>query len=117
VPVSLELEPGLPTLPCDRERLIQTLRHMTASALRVVPEGGSVVIVANKDAGGGVRMQVIAKRSPAPGSRRIVSEPPKPAMALAKGLIELHGTALAAAADGDALTLSFTLGRGAGGTL
>lgn len=112
VPVSLELDPGLPTLPCDRERMLQILRHLTASALRVVPEGGCIVIAADTGASGAVRIQVLAKRAPGPSARRIGSEPPKPALALARGLIELHGGRLAVATDGDALTLSFALPRG-----
>jgi signal transduction histidine kinase len=109
--VSLELDPALPTLPCDRERVMQILRHLTASALRVVPEGGSVVLVADAGAGGAARIKVVAKRGPAPTSRRIGSEPPKPGLALARGLIELHGGSLAVAGDGDTLTLSFALPR------
>jgi signal transduction histidine kinase len=112
VVVSLELEPVLPTVPCDRDRVLQILRHLTASALRVVPERGTIVVVGAADATGGARIQVVAKRGPGPTSRRIGSEPPKPAMALAKGLIELHGGSLTAVGDGDALTLTFVLPRG-----
>jgi signal transduction histidine kinase len=113
IPVSLELEPGLPTLPCDRERVLQIFRHLAASALRVVPEGGSMAIVADTVAGGGgVRIEVVAKRGRAPGSRSIASEPPKPALALARGFIELHGGSLAVVGDGNTLTLSFDLPRG-----
>jgi signal transduction histidine kinase len=112
VPASLELDPAIPPLPCDRERLLQILRHLTASALRVVPGGGCVVVRAETKAGGSVRIQVVAKRGPGSSSRRIGSEPPKPAIALARGLIELHGGSLAVAGDGETLTLSFDLPRG-----
>jgi signal transduction histidine kinase len=112
IPVSLELEPGLPTVPCDRERVLQILRHLTASALRVVPEGGCMVVVAGNVTGGAVRIQVVAKRGAAPGSRSIASEPPKPALALARGLTELHGGTLVVVGDGDTLTLSIDLPRG-----
>ena len=112
VPFSLELDPGLPTLPCDRERLLQILRHLAASTLRVVPEGGSIVLHASAESGGLVRFSIVAKRRPGPSSRRITSEPPKPALALARGLIELHGGNLEVAGDGDALSLSFVVPRG-----
>jgi K+-sensing histidine kinase KdpD len=112
VPVSLELDPTILPWPCDRERLLQTLHHLTASALRVVPGGGCIVMRADANTGGAVRIQVVASRGPGSSSRRIGSEPPKPAIALARGLIELHGGSLTVTGDGDTLTLSFDLPRG-----
>ena len=61
--------------------------------------------------GGPVRIEIVAKRRPGPSSRRLVSEPPKPALALARGLVELHGSTLDVTGDGDSLTMSFALGR------
>jgi two-component system sensor histidine kinase HydH len=109
VPVSLELEPGIPTVPCDRERIAQILRQLAGAALRVVPDRGTVVLRAGMQGSGCVRVQVVGRRHGDPSSRRITTEPPKPAMALAKGLIELHGGRLTVAGDGDALTMSFDL--------
>jgi len=111
VPVSLELDPAIPPLRCDRERLLQILHHLAVSALRVVPGGGCIVVRAHANARGAVCIQVLARRGPGSSSRRIGSEPPKPAIALARGLIELHGGCLAVAGDGDTLTLSFDLPR------
>jgi signal transduction histidine kinase len=111
VEVSLEVEPGLPTLACDRQRVLQILGYLGASALRVVPEGGTIVVAARSEDQGPVRIEVVARRRPGPSSRRIVSEPPKPALALARGLLELHGAGLHVAGDEDALRLSFALQR------
>jgi signal transduction histidine kinase len=112
VEVSLELESSIPALPCDKVRVLQIVRHLTAAALRVVPERGTIIVAAGPDGSGGARVRVIAKRSDAAGARKIGAEPPKPAMALAKGLVELHGGTLAVAGDGDALTLTAVFPRG-----
>jgi K+-sensing histidine kinase KdpD len=111
VAISMELEPGLPALACDRERVGQILRQLAGAALRVVPDRGSLVLRAGADGSGSVRIQVVARRHADSSSRRITTEPPKPAVALAKGLIELHGRSLAIAGDENALTLSFGLPR------
>ncbi|HEX3594542.1 MAG TPA: HAMP domain-containing sensor histidine kinase [Polyangiaceae bacterium] len=111
VAVSMELAPELPTVPCDRERMLQVLRHLSASALRVVPERGSIVVGGSTDPSGALQLRVIAKRGTGPGSRRIGSEPPKPALALARGLVELHGGSLTVVGDGDSLTLAVLLPR------
>jgi signal transduction histidine kinase len=111
VAVSLEIEPELPEVPCDRARLGQAVRHLGACALRVVPDGGSIVMRARRDGLGAVRVEVTARRPPGAGSRRVVAEPPKPELAIARALVELHGASLTVTGDGDALVLSFVLPR------
>jgi K+-sensing histidine kinase KdpD len=105
---TLELDPGLPMLVCDRDRVLQILHQLGAGALRVVPEGGTIVVHASGSESG-ARIEVIAKPRPGASSRRIVSDMPKPAMAIARGLVELHGGRLSHVADGDALVVSFDL--------
>ena len=107
--ISLELGPDIPTVPCDRERMVQILRQLTGAALRVVPDRGTLVIGARTDGSGSVRVDAVIRRHGEPNARRITSEPPKPTLALARGLIELHGGKLAVAGDADALTMSFAL--------
>jgi nitrogen-specific signal transduction histidine kinase len=112
VSVSREGDDPLPTLPCDKERMLQILRHLGACALRVVPEGGSVVVRTSAPAGVPVRIEVVARRRPGPTSRRITAEPPKPGLTIARGLIDLHGGTLIVDRDADALSLSFHLPSG-----
>jgi signal transduction histidine kinase len=111
VPVTLEVEANLPEAPCDRARLVQALRHLGACALRVVPDGGRIVMGASGEGPGQVRVEVAAKRPAGPNTRRIVSDPPKPELAIAQGIVELHGAHLSTLGDGDALTFSFVLPR------
>jgi signal transduction histidine kinase len=108
VPLSLELGERQPTVACDHRRVLQILRHLGSAALSVVPEGGSIT-VSSTGASGGARVEVVAKRRPGPASRRIIAEPPRPALALAEGLIELHGGKLTVSGDGDSLVLGFLL--------
>jgi signal transduction histidine kinase len=107
--ISLELQPEIAPLPCDRERVVQILRQLAGAALRGLPQGGDIVLRAAADVG--VRVEIVAKRNTAVGSRPITMEPPRPALALAKGLIELHGGSLEVTANADALALSFALPR------
>ena len=113
IPVSLELDERIPIVPCDRERMVQILRQLTGAALRVLPDRGRLLLRVRTDGSGSVRFDVVVRRHPEPGARRITTEPPKPTLALARGLIELHGATLAVAGegDGDALTMSFALPR------
>jgi signal transduction histidine kinase len=111
VAISLEVEPGLPALACDSERVTQILRQLAGAALRVVPDRGSLILRARADGSDAVRVAVLARSHADPGSRRITMEPPKPALALATGLVELHGSSLAVAGDETSVTFSFTLPR------
>jgi signal transduction histidine kinase len=109
VSVSLELDHDVPTLQltCDRDRLLQVLRHLCVCALSVVSERARIVIRATTDTAEVLRLEVAAKQPPASG--RIAVALPRPELAIARGLIELHGGCLAVASDADSVSLSFTL--------
>jgi signal transduction histidine kinase len=111
IPVSLQLDPELPIVPCDRERLRQGLLHLFRAALRATPDGARVDVAAHPDGARGVHVEVTARRGSAPGSKPIRQEGGKPALAIARGLMALHGANLtiAIAGDGDMATWSFTL--------
>jgi signal transduction histidine kinase len=94
-------------LPCDRDRLLQIFRHLCACALHLAPEGARIVMSASEGAGS-VAFEVAVHRPP--DSRRVVAELPKSDLAIARGLIELHGGQLAIRRDPDSLVISFTLG-------
>jgi K+-sensing histidine kinase KdpD len=111
VPVSLEVEPELPEFPCDRARLVQAVRHLAACALRVVPDGGSIEIRARRDGSSAARVEVVARRPQGATSRRVVAEPPKPELAIATAIVELHGAHVRIVSDGDTLAMSFVLSR------
>jgi signal transduction histidine kinase len=111
VPLTIEIEAQLPEVPCDRARLVQALRQLATCAFRVVPDGGNIVMRAHEAGAGHVRLEVVARRSAGASTRRIVTEPPKPELAIARGIVELHGATLSVVGDGDALTMSFVLPR------
>jgi signal transduction histidine kinase len=111
VTVSLELGAGASPhdMPCDRERVLQIFRHLTTCALRVVPDNGTVAIRVLTDDSGFARFELEGKPPGEPHSRRIATEPSKPDLAIARGLVELHGGRLNVAGDENGLTLTFTL--------
>jgi signal transduction histidine kinase len=114
VPVLLELGSDVPAqrLSCDRDRVLQIFHHLTTCALRVVPESGTIGIRVEAEGAALARVEVVAKSPTGPNSRRIATEPSKPDLAIARGLIELHGGRLAVVGDENALSFTFTL-RGA----
>jgi two-component system sensor histidine kinase KdpD len=93
---------------CDAIRLEQALRYLAACAMRVVPEGGTVSLRATHD-GTYVRFAVEAERSSSASNRLIQDDIPQPELAIAKGLVELHGGVIEIAGDGETLALSFAL--------
>jgi signal transduction histidine kinase len=112
VAFSLECLPAEGVLvTCDGERLVQSLQLVALCALRVVPDGGTIAVRATVVADALVRFDVEARRGAAPTSRRITGELPKPELAIARGMIELHGAQLAIALDEDRLEMSWSLRR------
>jgi|SRR5579859_6390143 len=109
IPVSLHVAPELPIVPCDRERLRQGLLHLFRAALRATPDGAQVEVAARADAAGGVSVEVVARRGSTAGSKPIRQEGGKPALAIARGLVALHGASLSVSGDGDVATWAFTL--------
>jgi signal transduction histidine kinase len=111
VPFSHEVASEVETLRvrCDRERILQVFRLLGTSVLRVVPAGGSVRMRAEVEGSGALRVELEAKRPSPLDSRRITAELPRPELAIARGLIALHGSDLSVVGDGNALALSFAL--------
>lgn len=111
VPVSLVLGSDVPTqrISCDRDRVLQIFRHLTTCSLRVVPEGGTIAIRVEVEAAGLARVELAVTSPAGPDARRIATEPSKPDLAIARGLIELHGGRLAVVGDENALSFTFTL--------
>ena len=93
---------------CDATRLQQALRYLAACALRVVPEGGTVALRAKPDATY-VRFTVEAERGPGTGHRLVQGDIPQPELAIARGLVELHGGVLEVGGDDESLAMSFAL--------
>jgi signal transduction histidine kinase len=53
-----ELEPGLPPVVCDRERIHQVLTNLVSNALKFTPEGGSITLQVER-ASGMARISVV----------------------------------------------------------
>jgi signal transduction histidine kinase len=48
IEVVTEVEPGLPLLDCDQERVIQVLANLLSNAIKFTPSGGTIRISANR---------------------------------------------------------------------
>ena len=109
VSASLDLSGLKPSLrvSCDRPRLLQIFRNLWACALHLSPAGAAIVMKAAYDGAEEVRFGVTVRRPST--SRPPTVELPKPELALASGLIDLHGGRLAIERDDDTLDLSFCL--------
>ena len=55
--ISLKLEPGLPEIVADRERIIQVMMNVVSNAIKYTPDGGAIDITAGRR-GEAVWMQV-----------------------------------------------------------
>jgi signal transduction histidine kinase len=51
VSLKLQVEPGLPNINVDPERIEQVLANLVSNALRYTPEGGEISLIGRKDAG------------------------------------------------------------------
>jgi signal transduction histidine kinase len=112
--VAPELE-GL-ELQCDGDRVTQILVQLGAGALRVVREKGTIAIRVAADGDARVRFELRTSGPTGAGNiEREAATPrmavPKLPLALARGLIELHGGRIDATREADALTFAFTLPR------
>jgi signal transduction histidine kinase len=58
VTLRLEVEPNLPDIDVDRERMVQVLANLVSNALHFTPEGGSVTLLARRE---GDKVQIAVK--------------------------------------------------------
>ncbi len=93
----------------DRERLTQALRMLTSCALRLVPQGGALAITLAPDGASGARFAVAASRGTDAGP--FACDLARPELALARGLVELHGSRLEVHHDAHRAELAFALPR------
>ncbi len=47
--LTLELEPGLPKITADRERLTQVMMNVVSNAIKYTPDGGRITVTAGRD--------------------------------------------------------------------
>ncbi|MBO5917515.1 MAG: diguanylate cyclase, partial [Oscillospiraceae bacterium] len=47
--VELKLEPGLPEIVADRERVLQVMMNIVSNAIKYTPDGGRIVITTGRD--------------------------------------------------------------------
>ena len=59
ITLSLDLPAHLPNLKADQRRVRQVILNLLSNAIKFTPEGGHVVVRADKDDGGSIWMQVI----------------------------------------------------------
>jgi hypothetical protein len=111
LPLTLDVEPSVAALllDCDRARVVQIVEQLFACATRVLPAPGTIRLSARYDHGAALaRLEVEAR--PAEGASIAASrELPKPELALARGLVALHGGSLDVRADGGLLCLSLSM--------
>jgi signal transduction histidine kinase len=123
--VSLELRvaPGLPGLEVDAVRISEVLANLLSNAVRHTPAGGSIVISAAPEQGGGAVAFAVADAGTGIPAEllphifdRFVKAPHSRGaglgLAIAKSLVEAHGGEISAESrPGQGTTLRFTLPR------
>ncbi|HKP74684.1 MAG TPA: ATP-binding protein [Longimicrobiaceae bacterium] len=120
--LSAEVAPGLPRVPADRERVLQVLANLGGNAVKFTAAGGSVVLSAERDEAGGVRVScadtgpgIAAEDLPHVFDRFWQARSTRRAgaglgLAIAKGIVEAHGGAITAESTvGQGSTFAFTL--------
>ena len=125
VTLTAEVEPRLPHVPADRERVLQVLANLGGNAVKFTPAGGTVVLRAVRE-GDGVRVScadtgpgIAAEDLPHVFDRFWQARSTRRAgaglgLAIAKGIVEAHGGRIAAESTlGQGSTFSFTLPAGA----
>jgi K+-sensing histidine kinase KdpD len=110
VSATFERGPGNLQASCDRARLVQALRLLAVCMLRIVPDGWTITLRADVETTNAVRIGVHGERG-GPGCRSVVAELPKPELAIARGLIDLHHGRLDVTGDADRVVLSATIPR------
>jgi signal transduction histidine kinase len=100
--VESELSPGLPSLSCDRERILQVFSLLTSNALRALSDGGRIAVRAQHDDLGVVFSvedtgpAIDARDLPHLFERAWRGERGRPGrsgvgLAISKGIVEAHG--------------------------
>jgi K+-sensing histidine kinase KdpD len=112
VALAMSAEAASTSIRCDRNRLLQILAQLSACTLRVAPDGSAVTMHVSTS-GSNIRFEMTTQTADG-SSRRIGSDLPRPQLAIAQGLIELHGAALDIDGDAHTLTLGFALAVAAG---
>jgi signal transduction histidine kinase len=108
----LDVQPGLPEINVDPERIEQVLGNLVSNALRYTPEAGEIrlsasqavngVILSVRDNGSGIPPEVlphIFERSYRGDAAR-QGDGSGLGLSIAKSIIELHGGTIKAASDG-----------------
>jgi signal transduction histidine kinase len=110
VGASLEMPRAIATstVDCDPVRIGQAMQNLSSCLLRVVPHGG-VIPIRVRAGGDTIRFEWGARVRTA--EQRIAVKLPRPQLAIAEGLIELHGRQLSIARAPESVTMSFSLGR------
>jgi signal transduction histidine kinase len=125
VALSAVVEPRLPRVPADRERVMQVLANLGGNAVKFTPAGGAVELRAEREADA-VRVSctdtgpgIAAEDLPHVFDRFWQARSTRRAgaglgLAIAKGIVEAHGGEITAeSTPGEGSTFSFTLSDGA----
>ena len=124
VSLSVQTDAGLPDLVIDRERMMQVLANLVTNALRYTPEGGNVILQAQKrqngvqllikDTGAGIpedKLPNIFERFYRIEESRYQSEGESGlGLAIAKSIVEAHGGSISATSRlGEGTTMMIAL--------
>jgi len=125
VSLKLQVEPALPDLQVDPERIEQVLGNLVSNSLRYTPEGGEIdlaarrepggVVLAVKDNGAGMAPEVLEhvfeRFYRGDDARLQQGDETGLGLAIARSIVELHGGKISAASAGPGLgsTLSVFL--------
>jgi signal transduction histidine kinase len=121
IELDLQLEPGLPRVMADSERIQQTISNLIGNAIKFTPSGGKI-IVRTRSAGGELIVSVTDNGAGIPAeqlpkvfdrywqSARTDREGAGLGLAIAKGIVEGHGGRMwIESTSGEGTTASFTL--------
>jgi signal transduction histidine kinase len=121
IELDLQLEPGLPRVMADSERVQQTISNLIGNAIKFTPTGGKI-IVRTRSTGGELIVSVIDNGAGIPAeqlpkvfdrywqSARTDREGAGLGLAIAKGIVEGHGGRIwIESTRGEGTTASFTL--------
>jgi two-component system, OmpR family, sensor histidine kinase BaeS len=111
VQIKVNIEPGLPEIEVDPERMEQVLGNLVSNALRYTPEGGEISLVAEQaaghltvsvqDNGSGIPPEIL----PQVFERSYRGDPARSGdesglgLAIVKSIVELHGGSITAASQ------------------